>query len=81
MWYETRWNHSWGITNSLLFDIVEEDENEAKECIDEDVCDMELDAKSFDLFYDHAIIFINWIKQWLNTIVSPNSVEKIYARP
>ena len=27
----------WGIANTLLSDIVEENENEVKECIDEDV--------------------------------------------
>ena len=87
------WDSLWGITNSLLSDIVEENENAAKECIDEDVQDVEIDAKvvwqSFDVFYDRAVIlffirklpYINWIKQWLNTIVSPNCVENIYAEP
>ena len=77
----------------LLSDIVEENENEEKECIVEDVHDVEVDAKivlqSFDVFYDDAVIlfftgklpYINWIKQWLNTIVSPICVEKIYAGP
>ena len=70
---------------------MQDNENEAKECIDEDVHDVDLDAKavlqSFHVFYDHAVIlffigklpYINWIKQWLNTIVSPNCVENIYA--
>ena len=51
----------WGIANTLLFDIVEENENEAKESIDEDVHDVEVDAKAvlqyFDVFYDRAVIF------------------------
>ena len=43
---------------------------------------------SFDVFYDREVIyyffvgklpFVNWIKQSLNTIVSQNGVEKIYA--
>mgnify|MGYP006889222855 CR=1 FL=1 len=56
--------------------------NATQECINEDVHDMEVDVKalwqSFDVFYDHVVIlfftwklsYINWIKQWLNTIVS-----------
>ena len=87
------WDTLWGIANTLLFDIVEENENAAKECNDEDVHDVDVDAKvvlqSFDVFYDRAVIlfftgklpYINWIKQWLNTIVSPNCVENIYAGP
>ena len=54
---------------------------------------MEVDAKavlqSFDVFYDRAVIlfftgklpYINWIKQWLNTIVSPNCAKNICAGP
>ena len=61
---------------------MDDNENEVKECIDEDVHDVDVDAKavlqSFDVFYDHTGIlffigklpYINWIKQWLNTIVS-----------
>ena len=72
---------------------MEDNENEAKECINEEVHDVDVDAKavlqSFDVFYDRAVIlfftgklpYINWIKQWLNTIVSPNCVENIYAGP
>ena len=86
-----QWDNLWVIANTLLSDIMEDNENEAKECIDEDVHDVDLDAKavlhSFDVFYDRAVIlffigklpYINWIKQWLNTIVSPNCVENIYA--
>ena len=40
---------------------MEENENAAKECIDEDVHDVEVDAKamlqSFDVFYDRVVIF------------------------
>ena len=87
------WDNLWVIANTLLSDIMEDNENEAKECIDEDVHDVDVDAKavlqSFDVFYDRAVIlfftgklpYINWIKQWLNTIVSPNCVENIYAGP
>ena len=62
-------------------------------CIDEDVHDVDVDAKavlqSFDVFYDRAVILFftgklpyhNWIKQWLNTIVSSNCIENIYAGP
>ena len=39
---------------------MEENENAAKECIEEDVHDVEVDAKavvqSFDVFYDRAVI-------------------------
>ena len=60
---------------TLLFDIMEDNENEAKECIDEDVHDVDVNAKVvlqfFDVFYDRAVIlffigklpYINWIKQ------------------
>ena len=72
---------------------MEENENAAKECIDENVHYVEVDAKavfqSFDVLYDRAAIlfitrkltYVNWIKLWLNTIVSPNCVENIYAGP
>ena len=87
------WDNLWVIANTLLSDIMEDNENEAKECIDDDVHDVDVDAKavlqSFDVFYDRAVIlfftgklpYISWIKQWLNTIVSPNCVENIYAGP
>ena len=29
------WDHLWGTANTLVFDIVEENENAAKECINE----------------------------------------------
>ena len=35
------WDNLWGIANTLLFDIVKENENETKECIDEDVHNVE----------------------------------------
>ena len=85
------WDHLWGIANTLLFDIVKGNENAAEECIDENVHYVEVDAKavfqSFDVLYDRAAIlfitrkltYVNWIKLWLNTIVSPNCVENIYA--
>ena len=68
----------------MLFDIMEEND-EAKECIDEDV-HAKVSLHSFDAFYDRAIIlffirkhlFINSIKQRLNAIVSPNCFENIY---
>ena len=87
------WDNLWVIANTLLSDIMEDNENEAKECTDEDVHDVDVDAKavlqSFDVFYDRAVIlfftgklpYFSWIKQWLNTIVSPNCVENIYAGP
>ena len=87
------WDNLWGIANTLLSDIVEENDNATKECNDEDVHVMDVDAKavlqSFDVFYDRAVIlfftgklpYINWIKQWLSTIMSPNCVENIYAGP
>ena len=86
------WDNLWGTSNTLLFDIVEENENATKEPIDEDVhfvkVDVTADLQSFDVFYDHVVIlfftmklpYINWIKQWLNTIVSPNCVESITTR-
>ena len=50
------WDDLWNIANTLLFDIVEENEMEAKECIDEDVQYVEVDAKvvfqSSNVFYD-----------------------------
>ena len=72
------WDNLWGIANTLLSDLVGKNENVAKECIGDDV---EVDTKevlqSFDVFYDCAVIlffdgklsYINWIKQWFNTIV------------
>ena len=39
------WDNLWGIANTLLSDIVKENENTTKECIDEDVHDVEVDAK------------------------------------
>ena len=80
------------IANTLLSDIMEHNENEEKEWIDEDDHNVDIDAKavlqSFDVFYERAFIlfftwklpYINWIKQWLNTIVSPNCVENIYMQ-
>ena len=65
-----------GNCNTLLSDIVDV----------HDVHDVEVDIKAvlqfFDVFYDHALIlffteklpYINWIKQWLKTIVSPSRV-------
>ena len=54
------WDNLWEIANTLLSNIVEENENAAKECIDEDVHDVEVDAKvvlqSFNVFYDRAVI-------------------------
>ena len=87
------WDNLRGIANTLLSDIMEDNENDAEECIDEDVHDVDVDAKavlqSFDVFYDRVVIlffigklpYINWIKQWWNTIMSPNYVENIYAGP
>ena len=87
------WDNLWEIANTLLSNIVEENENATKECINEDVHDVEADAKavlqSFDVFYDRMIIlffsgklpYINLIKQWMNTIMSQNCVENIYAEP
>ena len=40
------WDSLWGIDHTLLSDIVEENENAAKECIDEDVHDVKVDAKA-----------------------------------
>ena len=40
------WDNLWGIANTLLSNIVEENDNGAKECIDEDVHDVEVDAKA-----------------------------------
>ena len=89
---EVEKDNLWVIANTLLSDIMEDNEKEAKECIDEDMHDVDVHAKavlqSFDVFYDRAVIlfftgklpYINWIKQWLNTIVSPNCVEKIYMQ-
>ena len=57
------WDNLWGIVNTLLSDIVEENENAVKECIDEDVHDVEVDAKavlqSFDVFYYRAVILLH----------------------
>ena len=55
------WDSLWGIANTLLSDIVEENENAANECIYESVHDVVVDAKvvlqSFDYFrYDCAVI-------------------------
>ena len=53
-------NHLREITNALLSGIVDGNENEAKECIDDDVHEVEVDAKvvlqSFDVFYDSVMI-------------------------
>ena len=50
-------NHLREITNALLSGIVDGNENEAKELIDDDVNDVEVDAnailESFDIFYDN----------------------------
>ena len=83
------WDNLWVIANTLLSDIMDDNENEAKKCIDEDVHGVNVDAKavlhSFDVFIDHAVIlfftgklpYINWIKQWLNTTCH-QIVLKIY---
>ena len=46
----------------MLSDIVDENENDVKECIDDDVHDVEVDAKAvlqfFYIFYDRAIILL-----------------------
>ena len=64
------------IANTLLSNIMEDNENEAKECINEEVHDVDVDAKavlqSFDVFYDREVILfftgkLPYIKQWLNT--------------
>ena len=34
------WDNLWGIANTLLFDIVKENENETKECTDGDMHDV-----------------------------------------
>ena len=49
------WDNLWGIANTLLSDIVEENENAAKECNDVDV-DAKAVLQSFDVFYDRAVI-------------------------
>ena len=68
------WDNLWEIANTLLSNIVEENENATKECINEDVHDVEVDAKVIlqfcYVFYDFAVIlyftrklpFVNWIK-------------------
>ena len=79
------------LKTSRHYDIVKKNENVAKESIDEDVHDVEVYAKTFCnllMIYDHVVIlffigkllYISWIKQWLNTIVSLNCVENIYVR-
>ena len=40
------------IVNTLLFDIVEEKEKEATKCIDEDVHEVEVDAKGMSQSFE-----------------------------
>ena len=40
------WDNLWGIANTLLFAIVEKNENAIKQCIGEDIHDVEVDAKA-----------------------------------
>ena len=47
-------NHLREITNALLSGIVDGNENEAKECIDDDVHDEEVDAKPFVICYHYS---------------------------
>ena len=58
--HNSNWDNLWVIANTLLSGIMEDNENEAKACIDEDVHDVDVDAKamlqSFDVSYDHAVI-------------------------
>ena len=46
------WDTLWGIVNALLFDIVEEKEKEATKCIDEDVHEVEVDAKGMSQSFE-----------------------------
>ena len=57
------WDHLWGIENTLLSDIVEENENEAKECVDEDVHDVEVDAKTILQSFMYSMIV--WLYYFL----------------
>ena len=41
------WDNLWRIANTIFFDItVKENENEAKECIDQDVLDVDVDVNA-----------------------------------
>ena len=64
--------------------MVEQNEDEVKECVEEEVMDVDMDVmsmlKCFDMFYDCIAILlltrkhhlIPWIKQKLNAIIVPN---------
>ena len=78
---------------ALLSDFMENNEKDAKDCVEEDVVEVVMETKSmlatFDKFYDRGVILyftsklplVSWIKQWLNSFIMPNCVEDVYVGP
>ena len=86
---EPNWDDLWKIVNTLL--LVEENENEAKDYLN-DVYGIESNGKTIlvfrhilrscnYLFFTVKRSLINWIKQWLKTIVLQNCVHNMYTCP
>ena len=60
---------------------MENNEKDAKDCVEEDVVEVVMETKSmlatFDKFYDRGVILyftsklplVSWIKQWLNSFM------------
>ena len=73
----------------MLFDFVERNEEETKDCDEEEVIYAKLYTKSIslDAFHDRAVIlfftgklpFVSWIKQQLNSMIGPNCVEHVHV--
>ena len=53
------WDRLCDIANPLLFYFVKQNEDDAKDCVEEDVMEVEMEMlRYFEVFYSHAIILV-----------------------